>query len=421
MTEPKKRRRRTHWRAAKQPRHRVTSGIIENASWIAPEEHRFHKPYTRYGPVNPPITDPTQIPRDWDGTDNDLDEKDIDKVIQRCKERIEDGVMPHIWEEKLKRYKKLREQEDEAVASENPAMSRNTVIRVKYLEMIRERLGKTKDSHRQAVNVNALIDAYRDGNLTWMEGMVTYWSSGRCIHGPVEFDESWKDTKRLNERCGGESFWVEGLNGPGTLPQLQYNYPAWKSTIQPIAPNDHHHNINFYLRVPGRSNNPNSSWNLANPQSTINRPFMYDTGSTLPMIFTDDFALMTLADNGRWPPFVALVIVVDCNGGLTLDATYLIEYNIRTSNPYQPGTNLFVRPPNEWIARQTIVKDTAFNPATDHRLSGMWVASVLYTGTAPDNSGRLFLAETVTALRKTLPKANVRRAIPQPLRKTAIR
>lgn len=148
---------------------------------------------------------------------------------------------------------------------------------------------------------------------------------------------------------------------------------------------------------------------------------MYDTGSTLPMIFTDDFALMTLADNGRWPPFVALVIVVDCNGGLTLDATYLIEYNIRTSNPYQPGTNLFVRPPNEWIARQTIVKDTAFNPATDHRLSGMWVASVLYTGTAPDNSGRLFLAETVTALRKTLPKANVRRAIPQPLRKTAVR
>ena len=73
--ESKKRRRQTPWRAAKQPRHRDTPDTIENASRIATEEHLFHKPYMRYGPVNPPITDPTQIPRDWDGTDNDLDEK----------------------------------------------------------------------------------------------------------------------------------------------------------------------------------------------------------------------------------------------------------------------------------------------------------------------------------------------------------
>jgi hypothetical protein len=138
--------------------------------------------------------------------------RDVEKWIQRCHDRIQDGIMPQWWEKKLEVYREIKRTIDSAKDSEESHLSLEVFMRVKNLELIKESLESERDPFSQLVNVTALINAYRDGTLTWEDGRVSYWSDGECMHGPVAFDMTFDDAKKYNQLCDGKSFWVEGVS-----------------------------------------------------------------------------------------------------------------------------------------------------------------------------------------------------------------
>lgn len=48
-----------------------------------------------------PVYDWTKLPEGWSHLEPDLDDCDVDAQVERCKERIQDGYMPHIFKDRL--------------------------------------------------------------------------------------------------------------------------------------------------------------------------------------------------------------------------------------------------------------------------------------------------------------------------------
>ncbi|KAJ5481104.1 hypothetical protein N7539_006998 [Penicillium diatomitis] len=96
------------------------------------------------------------------------------------------------------------------------------------------------------------------------------------------------------------------------------------------------------------------------------------------------------------------------NGNMARHETHLYEFNLQIR--IAQGGLKYLRPDHQWIPQQTVVIREAYNPQTHVRLSGSWMRNVVYTATAPDNLGFLYLAEPITALRGMLPTVNVRDA-----------
>lgn len=136
---------------------------------------------------------------------------DIEGNIQRCHDRIGDGIMPQWWEGKLKRYTEWKENLDKFKASEKESLSWEVVVRLKNLEQIKSHLEEEGDEkYGQLPNVIALIQAYRSEKLVWTNGLVTYWLKGkRLVDKPVEF--RWRDFCKHNKQ-GTEHVWVEGVS-----------------------------------------------------------------------------------------------------------------------------------------------------------------------------------------------------------------
>lgn len=61
---------------------------------------------------------------------------------------------------------------------------------------------------------------------------------------------------------------------------------------------------------------------------------------------------------------------------------------------------------------KTFVKEGSCPPGAT-RLSGMWMRRMLYTATAPDNTGRLFVSTTKAGLVKVLPDVDAADAQPE--------
>lgn len=137
---------------------------------------------------------------------------DVEANIQRCIERIEDGIMPQWWEAKLKAYEAVGSQSEQMMAREPKGLSFDTVVRLQHLEVMRTTLEKDGDELGQIPNIDAILNAYREKKLTWIHGAVTYWSKGEKIcDGPKPFD--WKEFDSYNARHEGyRSFWVEGVS-----------------------------------------------------------------------------------------------------------------------------------------------------------------------------------------------------------------
>lgn len=166
--------------------------------------------------------------------------------------------MSQWWEKKLETYQKIKDHLHSAKEAADPRMSLEAVVRVNNLEVIKNHLQTNGDPFSQLVNVNALIDGYRNYTVTWTYGKVSYWSAGKCLHGPVDFDKTFGDARKYNDLCSGNSFWVEGVsfrsriipcysltNGPGPLPSLVYNTPAWHNTILHSSPVTFQHNVSL--------------------------------------------------------------------------------------------------------------------------------------------------------------------------------
>ena len=98
-------------------------------------------------------------------------------------------------------------------------LSWNTIQRLHDLEAAREYLKHTTDIFEQLPNIEALLKAYRSGQLEWHVGFVTYWSGGLQICQPRRFD--WDEFEAINSRhLGHKGFWTEGVIKFGYVPNF---------------------------------------------------------------------------------------------------------------------------------------------------------------------------------------------------------
>ncbi|CAI7622657.1 unnamed protein product [Penicillium discolor] len=159
-----------------------------------------------------PITDPAKLPRGWHMKEDDLELNDIDGQIERCHERIAENIMPHVFEQRLQDYTAAKAKEDEMRFPGSEELSWETVRRVHELEMMKTDLASTTDDSEQLPNIDALLEAYKSGDLDWNTGLVTYWLKGARISQPRPFD--WDEFEAINSHHQGyKGFWVEGICG----------------------------------------------------------------------------------------------------------------------------------------------------------------------------------------------------------------
>ena len=143
---------------------------------------------------------------------------DIDAQITRNRERIEDGILPRLFEIRLREYEKKKEYRDQMVSSEPKGLSMNVITRLASLKDMKDILEKNGDENEQLSNINSLIKAYRKRTLTWSnEGKVTYWYKGTQLCEPRDFkleeliglNRKYNPENKHNE---GKGFWVEGVS-----------------------------------------------------------------------------------------------------------------------------------------------------------------------------------------------------------------
>lgn len=106
-----------------------------------------------------------------------------------------------------------------ATLAKYPELDESSAFRLEALQSIQEWLEDPKnDEPKQLGNVKALIDAYRSKNLTWNEGLVTYWINGvqRSQPRPFQLEEFWY----LGREHGYTSFWVEGVSSVSKLTRI---------------------------------------------------------------------------------------------------------------------------------------------------------------------------------------------------------
>ncbi|KAJ5116149.1 hypothetical protein N7456_000497 [Penicillium angulare] len=160
-----------------------------------------------------PMEDKDKLPKGWMTDEPDLDPDDLDAQIQRCKDRLEDKIMPHVFEIKLEDFQRRKEEQDKLKEGEPLNLGLDVYERINALEMIRYSFeeGKYDDTYEQLPNVKSLLAAYRSKDLTWLPGLVTYWSKGKRLCEPRPLD--WDEFEALSRASNGEKgFWVEGVS-----------------------------------------------------------------------------------------------------------------------------------------------------------------------------------------------------------------
>ncbi|KAJ5162254.1 hypothetical protein N7492_007646 [Penicillium capsulatum] len=337
------------------------------------------KPYVRLPRQSPPITDYQEVPENWNSEDNDLKEDDVEGNIQRCKERIEDGIMPQWWKTKLQNYEAVQTQMDKMKDLEPDGLSFDTVIRLRNLEIMRVTLAKDGDRLEQLPNIEAIMNVYREKKLDWSPGQVTYWSKGEKIcDGPKQFD--WSEFDEYNAEHGGyKSFWVEGLNGPGPSPMANFTANHKAFTVEP-KDSQHLHLVTFSLRVPPDAADPD----VPNEHSTLE--FLDDTGSSVMIIYRDDLDKLE-AKRGSPAPLMGNFTGIGVFGTLTLP-TYKIEVTIQDDR----GENMI-----DWVPIQVAVKEGS-RVGSSYRISGPWMRHRFFVGSSPVNAGLLCVSKNKTGL-----------------------
>ncbi|KAJ5725735.1 uncharacterized protein N7483_007092 [Penicillium malachiteum] len=213
---------------------------------------------------DPPILKREDILNEWEWTevDYDLDPMDYDAQIERCHERIDDGILPILFEHRLAEMTELKEKRDKILAK-YPGKSLNVAYRLDMLHGCLDFIKKDSDMenrYKQRKNVKALMKAYNSGKLEWNPRLVTYWSHGKQLCQPRPFD--WDEFFFINEKHKGwESFWVEGYNQPQPKPYY------FNGALYPGDPEQAQTNINQLVRLPGTT-------------EYVEFDFMDDTGSS---------------------------------------------------------------------------------------------------------------------------------------------
>ncbi|OQD82767.1 hypothetical protein PENANT_c020G03369 [Penicillium antarcticum] len=139
---------------------------------------------------NEPLTTPELLPEGWNPNELDLYEDEIEAQITRCEERISDNIFVEMFKRRLEIYLTKRQEREDMIASEPEGLDWETVQRLNSLRIIEEHLTEQRDGDGQLPNVKAIQKAYRNREMLFIHGMISYWRKGEQIGAPGEQDKS---------------------------------------------------------------------------------------------------------------------------------------------------------------------------------------------------------------------------------------
>ncbi|KAJ6023728.1 hypothetical protein N7540_004525 [Penicillium herquei] len=312
-----------------------------------------------------PIIHRGKVPPGWNDHESDLDPEDYDAQIERCDERIQDGIMPAVFEWKKEQFQLAKARRDE-MFKDLQGYSLSVAKRIKSLEKIVEGLKKPdRDNFEQICNAEALLLAYRYRTLDWNPGLVTYWSKGKRISEPRPFDMQEFTLINLRHK-GSKSFWVEGINGPGPIYQL---LKSQKALMRGSHPND-------LVRI--------HDWSLRLPGMDIHHEFQIvdDTGcDNLSLRMADMLLLQRMhqdAGNPTGTPALkvaGVALVTNADGTQREEDMVFIQVNIKDRN----GEFM-----TKWDEILSLINTPPPGSVVEiPRLSGHWLRYKLYTAGVP--------------------------------------
>ncbi|KAK4867624.1 hypothetical protein LT330_001134 [Penicillium expansum] len=354
---------------------------------------QFFEPPKVWGHRDEPITDPTKLPDGWSGNETDLAEDDVDGQIARCHRRIDENIMPAIFEQKLRMYQQIKQKQTDMINSEPSGLSWEVVQRLDSLKKVKQSFDELGQDNGNTSNVLAIMDAYRSRRLVWDENKVTYWVHGKMVAGPKKMDM--EEFLTLSQELGPHGIWVEGMDHYKPEPMYLFfsllpNFPLYAS-----------HNITVSIR------NPNT-WRTNTVQHTMALSILEDTGAIAMKIFQSDRDQLE-ALSGAPLPVSASTMMVTASGDVTVDNVVLQVNILHNDQPMLP----------RWIdVRACISRDPPNTPPSGSRLSGIWLHHMLYCLSMPDNTNAMYVGTDLTEILATVPLCNPAFAIPPPTSST---
>ncbi|CAG8255376.1 hypothetical protein PENNAL_c0076G01082 [Penicillium nalgiovense] len=370
----------TPWGSPRDPTPRIKldiEGLDLTKSYVTtlvppqrPARAKKNRPWPKWTGAKP-LTDPAQFPAGWHMNEDDLEIDDIDGQIQRCHERIAENIMPRVFQQRLAEYTAAKAQNDLMNFPGSDWLSWDTIERVHTLEAMKTDLANTTDKYEQLPNIDALLNAYKAGQLWWNTGFVTYWSRGAQICQPRPFD--WDEFEAINTHYKGDKgFWAEGISGPGN----ESSYTA--ITLYPTRIPRGLIGIKLALRLPG------VAW-------FAELDFIYDTGANMMSIFEGDLSTLLGPHGATDTPKIPVIGLGSVHtGGGTVHKQYIeMEVTILDGNRHRM---------TPWTRTICALNSGDWRPGDVPRLDGPIVRDLLYTGSAPNNLRQISIATTKSEL-----------------------
>ncbi|KAJ6014319.1 hypothetical protein N7540_008910 [Penicillium herquei] len=377
---------------------------------------------------------------------------DYESQIARCKERIAEGVLIYVFEEKLKNLE-ARVKKRDSLMAKWPSHSHAIAERLEFFDALRNFLVKDGDKNEVISTIEAIAQAYMWKKLDWVPGYVTYWSYGKQLTGLREFD--WDEFLSWNFAYkGSKGFWVEGVPVSLNLilPPERRGVPDPSTTLDPNRPpplkDATDRQISVVPRDPVPFNLPYAGEQPPVPSSPIKgiahsewprerwtRHWIWDynifwmiddTGADLCTITESDvthlvtktteyFARQTNDVNFEVPyesriesvapPLLGYIRVRFANDEMGFQPIRAMEINLLGQDPSESNKGAFML--KHWdIIEVAIAPDPKSPEHEPTRLLGPWLRHRFYTATSPDGSGRLYIFKKKRRFME-VPHANV--------------
>ncbi|KAJ5356985.1 hypothetical protein N7517_011594 [Penicillium concentricum] len=337
----------------------ATKLLERGANFNFPEPSSQGRPGRRvWGPREVPITDQSQLPDGWSVDEPDLDEFDVDGQIERCKERISEGILPQFFQNRMISFTAIKQERMDMINSEPEGLSWEIVQRLDCLKKL-QRSFEARDDDDNLSNVKAIMTAYRSGKLIWDRDSVSYWSKDKLIAGPKKLDM--QEFYSLSAKHGPKGFWVEGI---------------WISLRNPTT----------------QATNTMAT--------TMTFDFLEDTGASSMRIFSEDRNRIENLSGAPVPVF-GKGIKQTAGGQVEVQNVILQANIIVNGQPLLPY----------WVDIKTSVTPGCKGSSGD-RLSGVWIHHLLFVLSMPDNTQRKHMGTNLGEMTVNLPLPDYRNARP---------
>ncbi|CAI7652564.1 unnamed protein product [Penicillium crustosum] len=342
------------------------------------------------GPRDEPITDPTNLPKGWTASELDLDDDDVDGQIARCLRRIDEKILPDIFENRLKMYQQIKQKQIDMINSEPDGLSWEVVQRLDSLKRVQKSFYELGNDSDNIPNVKAIMAAYRSGDLVWDANSVTYWAHGKLIGGPRKNDVD--EFLAFSKEHGPHGVWVEGtLSNLRTAPNIDLlDRQLQTGTDEPVP---HFAADSLWARHASIAIRNPTTWNINTREHTMFITVMEDSGASAMKIFQEDRLSLERMSGAPLP--ISGMMNMSTAGGLMEADTVVLQVNM-----FHNGQVMLPR----WInLRACIARQRPNTPPTGVRLSGIWLHHMLYCLSAPDNTGDMYVGTDLSEILTQLP------------------